>query len=98
MGGTRNTGLLGADSAGEGDGEGSSTLGAGEGDGDAVGDDSGWVGAGDSAAGEGDEVAGGGGGGAFLCFGLDTDSTLLSCFTWNFLGTGGSKPTKGPPC
>ena len=47
---------------------------------------------------------GGGGGGAFLCFrGASTGAAgavavvPASCLRWNLRGTGGSRPTKGPP-
>lgn len=48
---------------------------------------------------------GGGGGGAFLALDATDDTRVgsglecsTSCFLWNFLGIGGSKPTNGPPC
>lgn len=49
-------------------------------------------------------AGGGGGGGAFLCFlGASTGAAgaaavvPASCLRWNLRGTGGSRPTKGPP-
>lgn len=101
-GGTLKTRFTGSAGAGSG-------AGVGVGDDSASGVDelTDWF---EDAATDGEDwCASGGGGGAFLCFILGLDSgidvvsslsiaTAFSCAFWYFLGTGGSKPTRGPPC